>query len=605
MLKKLSLVFILFIFSSCNTMEEKISDTLYKKVTFLNQKNDSLSIEDILKLYKKGDFNIPMKNKVFYRLKGKESSWIKFIIPPSKTSHHFSIWNPFLEYSKTYTLNNGRVNSLKAFSLWNKNEKKWNYRFPSWKIEKSEFQTIIFVKIKDTKNKTSLKLLLQSEEVFNNFIAKDYSVISIQASFLLIIIFIAILLFLNQKKVNILWYGAYVFILIIEFLVHKGLDLQLGLTISPLFHSSKRLFLQNLGLTFALIFFIQFYTFNESTKKIKTLFKIITGLCIVFNIILLLQYTFDNEFISKILIWKILRSSVLFVLISHLYLVMKKVLPAYLGLGFTLPIIGFFLYAFASPRQDLTMVENFLIDNLFQLTITIEVTLILLYIIRQLVKSEFLAISLQKENLKLRTNFQDNISQIEQQERNKLLGNMHDSFGGYLEALKLRLLNKNENTPDKIQGILDAFYKEYRYLLNSLYSPKINSENFSENLIEFFNKLNDLTKNTIQHQIAIKNTVLSPEKCVHLYRIISETTTNALKHAKASCIYIKITKQDNNFITLKISDNGIGFDVENVNNNSYGLKNIKTRVKAMNGEIEINSIKNKGTNIIVSIPNYE
>ena len=460
-------LFLIFLCISCSSSSDKDARYFYKSVSFLNQKNDTLSIDDVIKLYRNGDFNIPMENKVFYELKDKDFSWLSFKITSSSTNQYFSIWNPFLEYSKVYTLKNNQLKTLRTFDLWNKNEEKWNYRFPNWKIEKSDIETIVFIKIKDSKNKTSLKLLLQNEADFNNFIAKDYTVISIQVAFLLVIIFITILLYLSQKKTTILWYGAYVLVLTIEFLVHKGLDLQLGYTISPLFHSSKRVFLQNLGITFALLFFIQFYNFSKTTKKIKKLLKIILVISITFNIILLMQYILDNEFISKIILWQILRFCIFLILFAHIFLTIKKVLPVYLGVSFTLPIIGFFIYALSNPAQSLTMTENFLVDNFFQLAISIEVTFIFLYIIRQLVKSEFLAISLKNENLALRTNFQDSILNVQQQERNKLFSNVHDSFGGYLEALKLRLLTTSENSPEKIQEILDAFYKEYRYLLNN------------------------------------------------------------------------------------------------------------------------------------------
>lgn len=603
--KFLSFFLLIFVLFSCSSTKNDASQDLYKSVSFLNQKNDSLTIDDVIKLYQKGDFNIPMENKVFYDLKGKEATWMSFKINPKKTNQQLFIWNPFLEYSKVYTLNNNKTKTLRAFSLWNKNEEKWNYRFPNWKIEKSDSETVVFIKVKDSKNKSAIKLLIQNEADFNTFIAKDFTVISIQASFLLVIIFITILLFLSQRKATILWYGAYVFVAVFEFLIHKGIDLQLGYTISPLFHSSKRVFFQNLGLTFVLIFFIKFYNFS-STKTIKKLFKIILTISILFNVILLIQYALNTEYISKVLMWQILRVGIIAILISHIILSIKKVIPFYLSVSFTFPILGFFIYAFTNPPQDFTMTENFLFDSFFQLTISLEVTFIFLYIIRQLVKSQFLAVNLKNENLMLRNSFQDSVLNMQQKERNKLLGNVHDSFGGYLEALKLRLMTKAENTPEKIQEILDAFYKEYRYLLNSLYAPKINSGNFIDNLIEFCDKLNQLTNsNSIQHQFSIENTQFSQEKCVHLYRIISELTTNAIKHANASEILIHLSQQDHQNILLKITDNGTGFDKNNITKNSYGLNNIEKRVKDIGGKMMIETERNKGTEIKISIPKDE
>jgi signal transduction histidine kinase len=211
---------------------------------------------------------------------------------------------------------------------------------------------------------------------------------------------------------------------------------------------------------------------------------------------------------------------------------------------------------------------------------------------------------LKKISEELRYNFQNKTLEIQQEERNKLLGNVHDSFGGYLEALKLRLLHQTNNSSDKIQEILDSFYKEYRYLLHSLYAPKVNSENFIETLIEFCDKINAITGNVISYKFSFQNIFLYPSKCMHLYRIISELITNAIKYAKASQITIHMyeNKED---IVLELSDNGVGFDINNIKLNTYGLTNIERRVEEMQGNFVIESKKNKGTNIIIKIPKDE
>lgn len=51
-----------------------------------------------------------------------------------------------------------------------------------------------------------------------------------------------------------------------------------------------------------------------------------------------------------------------------------------------------------------------------------------------------------------------------------------------------------------------------------------------------------------------------------------------------------------------ISDNGMGFDTLDTKNNGIGLMNISERTALINGELEINSIINKGTQITISVP---
>lgn len=89
-----------------------------------------------------------------------------------------------------------------------------------------------------------------------------------------------------------------------------------------------------------------------------------------------------------------------------------------------------------------------------------------------------------------------------------------------------------------------------------------------------------------------------------LYRIFQEVIKNAMLHGKASEVEIKI-KCSGHLIECSFKDNGIGFELDNYNspNNLHsGLKNIKKRISALDGDLEINSILGSGTNIVVKVP---
>lgn len=91
-----------------------------------------------------------------------------------------------------------------------------------------------------------------------------------------------------------------------------------------------------------------------------------------------------------------------------------------------------------------------------------------------------------------------------------------------------------------------------------------------------------------------------------IFRIIQEALNNIKKHAKANIVLIKLDIGMDK-IYIKIVDDGIGFDVnEKVNSlddkNGFGLYSIKERVDLLRGKIDIESKKDKGTKINVSIP---
>ena len=100
---------------------------------------------------------------------------------------------------------------------------------------------------------------------------------------------------------------------------------------------------------------------------------------------------------------------------------------------------------------------------------------------------------------------------------------------------------------------------------------------------------------------------LEKETELGLYRIIQEVTGNALKHANPGLIKVSLTQQEN-LLRLVVSDNGTGFDYEEVSNlktSSMGLSGIKARASLINGKLAISSSKQTGTRIELTIPvNY-
>jgi signal transduction histidine kinase len=87
---------------------------------------------------------------------------------------------------------------------------------------------------------------------------------------------------------------------------------------------------------------------------------------------------------------------------------------------------------------------------------------------------------------------------------------------------------------------------------------------------------------------------------INLYRIVQECLQNCNKYSKAKNISVSFKKGIQQNIILTIFDDGIGFDKE-LKSKGIGLTNIIDRVQESNGTIEINTGKNKGTKISISI----
>jgi signal transduction histidine kinase len=91
-----------------------------------------------------------------------------------------------------------------------------------------------------------------------------------------------------------------------------------------------------------------------------------------------------------------------------------------------------------------------------------------------------------------------------------------------------------------------------------------------------------------------------------IFAIVQEAVSNAIKHAYAGIIKVHIDERPAGLYIL-VSDNGVGFDVEQVVNDygqraSLGIINIKERVELIGGDLAIRSAPNQGTRLRVYIP---
>src|SRR6266404_6286393 len=90
-----------------------------------------------------------------------------------------------------------------------------------------------------------------------------------------------------------------------------------------------------------------------------------------------------------------------------------------------------------------------------------------------------------------------------------------------------------------------------------------------------------------------------------LYRIVQEALTNAVKHAKASNVWIRAGRE-NALLCCSIRDDGAGFDIRQVQKTpqrkGLGLIAMQERVTAIGGTLQIDSGPGQGTILSIRIP---
>lgn len=214
---------------------------------------------------------------------------------------------------------------------------------------------------------------------------------------------------------------------------------------------------------------------------------------------------------------------------------------------------------------------------------------------------------LKAENMKNAYEKEIAVYKGQQEERERISADMHDELGSGMTAIRLMseiARNKmKENTPveiEKISRSADEVLNKMNAIIWSMNSGNDSVDNLVSYIrsyaIEFFESTPINCKvytpdNINQHE-------LSGDKRRNLFLCVKETLNNALKHSKANEIRIYFVTDD--ILTIKIADNGVGIDLENIRRFGNGLKNIAKRMENIGGTYHIEN--NQGTITTLRLP---
>ena len=87
----------------------------------------------------------------------------------------------------------------------------------------------------------------------------------------------------------------------------------------------------------------------------------------------------------------------------------------------------------------------------------------------------------------------------------------------------------------------------------------------------------------------------------NLFRIAQEAVGNALKHGHPTSIIIALEASDAE-LSLRITDDGVGFDPATIEKQGMGLSTMRYRARLEGGDLEIERNPPHGAAIICSIP---
>lgn len=194
-------------------------------------------------------------------------------------------------------------------------------------------------------------------------------------------------------------------------------------------------------------------------------------------------------------------------------------------------------------------------------------------------------------------------------EKKRISEELHDGVLGRLFGARLSLDSLNmSNTAEAIKtrgqyiNELQTIEQDIRKVSHELNTDFVSGSGFID-IIKTLIKTQTVAYNLdykLEHDDAINWEEVTNKKKIHIYRIIQESLHNIYKHANAKQVQI-IFQLKNNVICLTLIDDGSGFDV-NKAKSGIGLKNINSRIKEINGIINIESKKDSGTTVKLEVP---
>ncbi len=195
------------------------------------------------------------------------------------------------------------------------------------------------------------------------------------------------------------------------------------------------------------------------------------------------------------------------------------------------------------------------------------------------------------------------------EERVRISRDLHDNLGAELTWIASEMdLRAYAETNIIQRERLNDLAEKMRSAMRSLRDTIWAIHQTQSTLEQLFIRLTDNTKSILEVgriQLVLPETIpsiiLSPAQSLHVYRILKEGITNAIKYAYCSHLLIEVKVQENN-LHLIMRDNGKGFKLEDHYAAGYGLRNMESRANENGMQLIINSSPGHGTELKLYLP---
>jgi signal transduction histidine kinase len=193
----------------------------------------------------------------------------------------------------------------------------------------------------------------------------------------------------------------------------------------------------------------------------------------------------------------------------------------------------------------------------------------------------------------------------QEHERKRIARELHDAVAQDLWRLSFQI--DNEQIVEEQRAIIQRI----RTICDTLIPPDFQRRGLFNALkklmLDFQQRVDIACHVTIQEGLSLES--MNNDTQLQCFRIAQECLTNIEKHAEATEVLILVRKQENDLLSIYISDNGKGFlppDRDSCHlllaNGHFGLWGIYERASSISGTLTIESVDGEGTMITLQVP---
>lgn len=186
-------------------------------------------------------------------------------------------------------------------------------------------------------------------------------------------------------------------------------------------------------------------------------------------------------------------------------------------------------------------------------------------------------------------------------ERTRISRELHDLLGHQLTALTLNLEVAGHLAEGQALDHVKRSHTLAKLLLGNV--REVVSQLRETGAIDLAAALRPLTENVpsldIQLEIEDPLNVEDPQRAHVLLRCTQEIITNAVRHAGARHLWIKVYREAPDRVVVEARDDGVGADMVNVGN---GLRGMRERLQQCGGQLQVETRPGEGFRLRATVP---